>query len=97
MILNLNGTFSFSLIHQRRTLIEFHFRKLPEILDLVRPFLLRGKVLMLGYQFLTTFYNTDGSYALYGHSDNCCNKDLSLSHKLWLLRYVRQSRLLFLR
>ena len=79
-------------------LIEFHFRKRPETLDLVRPFFLRrGKLLMLGYQFLTPFYKTDAPDALYGHSDNCCNKDPSLSYKLLLLRYVRQSRLLFLR
>ena len=98
MILNLNGSLSFPLIHQRRALIEFHFRKLPETLDLVRPFFYDGeKLLMSCYQFLTPFYNTDGSDALYGYSDNCCNEDLSLSYKLWLFRYVRQSRLLFLR
>ena len=41
MILNLNGTFSFPLIHQTLVLIELHSCKLTETLDLVRPLLLR--------------------------------------------------------
>ena len=41
MILNLNGAFSFPLIHQRLVLIELHSGKLTETLDLVRPFFLR--------------------------------------------------------
>jgi hypothetical protein len=43
------------------------------------------------YRFLTSFYNADIPDALYDLSDNCCNKDVSLSYKLWLLHCVRHS------
>ena len=47
---------------------------------------------MLGYRSLTSFDdNTVDPDSQYGHSDNCRNKNVSLSRKLWLFRHVRHS------
>jgi len=94
MLLNLNGSVSYLPIHQRRVLIEVYSGKTTSAPQ-------HGTSLFatsggsLGYLFLTSFYDTDIPDALYDLSDNCCNEDVSLSDKLWLLQCVRHTPLLF--
>jgi hypothetical protein len=81
MILDLNGSFSFPPIHQRRVLIELYSGKTTSAPQ-PRTSLFAMSEGRLSYRFLTSFYNTDAPGALYDLSDNYYNKDVSLSFKL---------------
>jgi hypothetical protein len=82
VLLDLNGSFSFPLIHQRRVLIESYS---CENISAPQPgtslFAMAGG--WLGYRFLTPFDdNTDDPDSQYDHGHNRCNKGVPLSRKL---------------
>jgi hypothetical protein len=68
-------------------LTEFHPGKLPDPLDYVRRLLQGGRGLLVSYAFC----HADVSGSQYGCDVNCGNKDVSLSCKLCLFGYVRNS------
>jgi hypothetical protein len=77
-------SFLFLQIHRKRLLIV-NSTSPPR--SRTSPVCYEAEVKLL---ILASFYNADASISNYDHSDHCRDKDVSLSHKLWLLfRHVR--------
>ena len=74
-------------------LIELHSGKQPDPLNYVSCLLRVGGGWLKFHRFLTPSCNTDISGTQYGHIVNWCDKDVSVSRRLRLFGYVRQSPL----
>ena len=88
MFLNLNGSFLFLPIHHRRVLIELYSGKCqcPSA-----SYVLTCCEWVIDYLRLTSSYFTAAPDSHYRHSDNRCDKNISLSYQLYIFRNVRHS------
>lgn len=97
MVLDLNGELSYPRIHKGQVLIEPYFDYITSPPH-PRKSLFATNGPSAGEVRLSishVFYDTDTPNSLYDYSDNCCDKDVSLSYKLLLFQRVRHFPLLF--